>query len=291
VSESFQNLTAHYRKHFPLIGNGLKFLEQQGRPNPHGSRGVWWVGFDMDESRNQLFTQTRLDCWDDPCRREFNDLEEGIQVLQGKQTASSNSTTQGIVDGTLSREVELLKDKLGVMEGRVGDEVFVLNERSFNYFYDTKSWIVTNEIPSCGLYWDLFSILVDMGPKKHSGKERADTPYASQRTQTTIFENELAASMSHEKPSSLYGKAEGDLGEIDTGFSSCTSYEHWIGLGGRESYKGLLTKRLGTCIKSVQGALRGKRTTALALVLLYWSNPVSQVLRAMAFKTNNPRTF
>jgi hypothetical protein len=87
--------------------------------------------------------------------------------LQGKQTASSNSTTPGIVDGTLSREVELLKDKLGAMEGRVGDEVFVLNEHSFNSFYDAKSWIVTNEIPSCGLHWRLFSILVVMGLKKH----------------------------------------------------------------------------------------------------------------------------
>jgi uncharacterized protein YbbK (DUF523 family) len=93
----------------------------------------------------------------------------------------------------------MLKDKLGVMERRVSDEVFVLNKHLFNSFYDTKFCILTNESPSCGLYWDLFIILVDMGPKKHSGKERADTSYALQQTQTTIFENELAASMSHEK--------------------------------------------------------------------------------------------
>jgi hypothetical protein len=102
-----------------------------------------------------------------------------------------------------------------------------------------------------------------------------------QRTQTTIFENELAASMSHEKLSSLYGKAEGDLGEIDTGFSLCTSYKHWIGLGGQEPYKGLLTKRLGTYIKYVRGALRGERTTALALALL--TNVQEQFTNMVAF--------
>jgi hypothetical protein len=91
MSESFQNLTAHYRKHFPLIGNRLKLLEQQERPKSRGSQGVRWEGFHMDEGLNQSFTQeldtirdrtraleTRLDRWDAPCRQEFNDLEEGI---------------------------------------------------------------------------------------------------------------------------------------------------------------------------------------------------------------------
>jgi hypothetical protein len=77
-------------------------------------------------------------------------------------------------------------------------------------------------VPS--VYWDLFSILVlVMGPKKHSGKEGADTSFASQRTKTTNFENDLTASMLHEKPASLDGMPDGEMVEQDTGFSACSS--------------------------------------------------------------------
>jgi hypothetical protein len=43
------------------------------------------------------------------------------------------------------------------------------------------------KIPTSGVFWDLFSVLVTMRPKGLSGKERADEQYASERIQTSVY--------------------------------------------------------------------------------------------------------
>jgi hypothetical protein len=77
---------------------------------------------------------------------------------------------------------------------------------------ELKDWVSDKAVPTCGVYWDLFSIMVTMGPGQLSGQVRADKEYSSSRTKTTVLENDLlAAIMTHEKPSCLYGNGGGAL--------------------------------------------------------------------------------
>jgi hypothetical protein len=95
------------------------------------------------------------------------------------------------------------------MESRVSDESIKIDGRVFSSVNNVKLWCVANEVKSCGMFWDLFSSLVVMAPKEQTGKDKAGETYLSQRTQTTTFENDLGASMSHLRPALLFGKKEG----------------------------------------------------------------------------------
>jgi hypothetical protein len=84
------------------------------------------------------------------------------------------------------------------MEGGIGDKGFILNKDSFNPFFNLKkSWIVVKEISSCSVYWDLFSILVVMGPKNNSGKggQTHCLPPSGPRLPTSKMTSQLSCCM------------------------------------------------------------------------------------------------
>jgi hypothetical protein len=125
------------------------------------------------------------------------------------------------------------------------------------------------KIPTSRIFWDLFSVLINMRPKGLSGKERADEQYASERIQTTIFENSLLASMSHARPACLYSKGGlGVLVGLEEGFGACsTSYAKWI--SGIESLKKVLSKQLKDFASGIQGNMvNGAGGDGLAKALL-----------------------
>jgi hypothetical protein len=95
------------------------------------------------------------------------------------------------------------------MEDRLSDTGFKLDEFHFGSKAELRKFIVEEKVATAGLFWDLFSILVVMKPKKMTGKEVADNRYTEIRVSTTILENDLAASMSHDQPVLLFGTAEG----------------------------------------------------------------------------------
>ena len=99
-------------------------------------------------------------------------------------------------------ELRSLQDRVTDLEGRSGSQCYKFGHDNFwNSDDDLEYWITTNEIPSCGVFWDLFSALVAIdGGKKPTGKELADTNFSASRTKTTPFENDLVASMSHDLP-------------------------------------------------------------------------------------------
>jgi hypothetical protein len=111
-------------------------------------------------------------------------------------------------------------------------------------------------VVSCGLYWDLFSVLVVMPPKQQTGKDRTDETHPSDRTKSTPKENDLAAAMSHDRPKVLFGKSggTGKLVLLEDGFRACPTHAKWI--GGSESYKAKLSKMLvNTYLLGVSGSL------------------------------------
>jgi hypothetical protein len=138
------------------------------------------------------------------------------------------------------------------------------------------------KVPTSGIFWDLFSCLVNMRPKGLSGKERADEQHSSERISTTMFENNLLAAMSHVRPVCLYGKGgTRALVELELGFGACKSYAQWI--SGVESVKKMLGKQLKDFTSGVQGNMKSTAGGArlakalLAEVRAQWYELVSWI--------------
>jgi hypothetical protein len=136
----------------------------------------------------------------------------------------------------VNNRLDEMTQRLNKVEARGVHEIFELDGYTFTSFAEFAQVVKDEQIPSSGMFWDLFSILVNMRPKGLTGKERADEQYSSEQIQTSIFENSLLASMSHARPACLYSKGGiGVLGGLEEGFGACTSYAQWI--SGIESLK------------------------------------------------------
>jgi hypothetical protein len=164
----------------------------------------------------------------------------------------------------------------------VSDTGFELDEFHFGSKAELRNCIVEEKVSSAGLFWNLFSILVVMKPKKMTGKEVADNRYSAIRVSRTILENDLAASMSHDQPALLFGTADGQTASAEEGLAASLSYAKWIGKG-CESYKLKLTKLLKNYAAGVRGSVDGEgRGSALVRSLLssvldQWSSLISFV--------------
>jgi hypothetical protein len=135
---------------------------------------------------------------------------------------------------------------------------------------DVRSYITTHEIPSFALYWDLFSIMVCMGAKRLTGKERSNRIYSAEWGRTgSALEGELVASVSHKRPLCLYGEGS-RLARLDEGFAMCKTYDQWIGSGNQESYCQELCTQIQVYTNGILGQIGVPLTPAhyLAQVLL-----------------------
>jgi hypothetical protein len=152
-------------------------------------------------------------------------------------------------------QIEQILVRMGDMESRVSDESVVIHENVFCSAADVLLWCRTNEVVSCGLYWDLFSVLIVMLPKQQTGKDRADETHSSDRTKSTPKENDLAVAMSHDRPKVLFGKSvgTGELVPLEDGFGARPTHAKWI--RGSESYKAKLWKMLNTYLLGLSGSL------------------------------------
>jgi hypothetical protein len=152
-------------------------------------------------------------------------------------------------------QIEQILVRMGDMELRVSDESVVIHENVFCSAADVLLWYKTNEVASCGLFWDLFSVLVVIPSKQQTGKDRTDETHSSNCTKSTPFENDLAAAMSHDHPKVLFGKScgTGELIPLEDGFGACPLHDKWI--GGSELYKAKLMRMLYTYLLGVTGSL------------------------------------
>jgi hypothetical protein len=141
---------------------------------------------------------------------ELRRLNEELKVLTQKVTEMTTASSTGS-SGTTIWQINVLQQRIRGMEGCGGEHGLMLDEHSFASFAELKDWVRDKAVPTCGVYWDLFSIMVTMGPEQLSGQALADKEYSSSRTKTTFFLNDLLAAMTHEKPSCLYGNGGGAL--------------------------------------------------------------------------------
>eukprot|EP00978_Attheya_sp_CCMP212_P028666 scaffold99642_cov51-Attheya_sp.AAC.4 len=147
-----------------------------------------------------------------------------------------------------------------ILGGRVIDESVTLNDYAFGSFSDFKT-----------------SILVVMKSKQLSGKDRADEQYSSLRVQSTPFENDVAALMTHEKPKLLHGYAS-----HKDRFGNIPSYVDWIEQG-NESIKTRLNTYVRDYLEGVCGTISsskeggGLARALLMKVMSQWTSFTSHI--------------
>jgi hypothetical protein len=214
-------------------------------------------------------------------------LQSDYEILKDEIDAAFTSVNKSLLNeggaggagvGVLDEKVDKTIQGLGEIEGRVltGESY---SDGGFVFCSMTKvaDYLQGQKVPSGGVFWNLFSILVCMKPKQQTGKARANETYSSQRTNLTTLENDLLASMTRMRPEVSFVKKGGsELGKLEDGFSACPSYQMWI-IGG-EAYKTVLTDLISKYCEGVLGTvdkMAPYRTLVMSLVtnvVAHWNN-------------------
>lgn len=138
-----------------------------------------------------------------------DDLTSKISSI--KTVIESNKNELINLHGSLGRtgdttDLETINTRVKELESRVSGDSCSINHGEifiFTYVTEVASWLEKEDVPTMGIFWDIFSVLVAMAPKRLTGKERADQQYSSDRINPTTEEKELAASMAYERPHRL----------------------------------------------------------------------------------------
>jgi hypothetical protein len=152
----------------------------------------WWISR-MENAPHNL-------AGDSP--KGLPNLESRVATLEGVR-APGSATEKSAGEGDRMQDLE---KRIKRVEAGGTDEGFELDEHAYPTYSDFADFVIRDKLPSSGLYWDLFSVLVNMRPKGLSGKERADEQHSAERIKTTTLGNNLLAAMSHSRPACLYAK-------------------------------------------------------------------------------------
>jgi hypothetical protein len=234
-----------FLKKFKRQAQKLKRVEEQvhenskrAAPTPSPSRRTRFrrTSLDDDDENSPTNSESELRAF----RAQLKDLERKVEHVA--VTGSGDSQ---------------LEERVKALETKIGGEAFVMHDRNFGSLYELELWVEETEIPSCGLFWDLFSTLVVMNQEKaQTGKARADSTYSSTRIKSTRLENNLVAAMGHDWPACFFSATTDDqVATKEEGFSTCKSFAQWIGAGGRKAYKDILGERLKHFISGIKGVL------------------------------------
>jgi hypothetical protein len=187
---TLENLAKSYQENFPKIGTNLNGLGGKlwllESKNPIGNLNTFLnLGSRLGSSgtggtRGTSFVQ-QSDF--DKAKQEIKEVFQEVKVAL-QQPGSNVSIFTG-----LSAKVNKVLKPLGKIEGRVTGESFSMSKQTFCSKSEVSDWLLLEKVPSCSFSWDLFSVMVSMKPKKHSGKEQSNESYLARRTNLTTLEN------------------------------------------------------------------------------------------------------
>jgi hypothetical protein len=205
-------------------------------------------------------------------KTDFDDTKREVE----KMSVELRTSIAGIGSSSFSTDPRIARvlERLGELEGRVTGEAFSLGSKTHSSHTEVAEWIVTEKVPTAGVFWDLFSVLVCMKLKRQTGKDPYDESHSSKRTGSTIIENNLVASMTHIRPELLYAeKGNGEIGHLEDGFCGCPSYAIWI--TGTKCFRGQMTDMLEKSLRGVQWA-PSRTASYYVMVLLLATNVRAQ---------------
>jgi hypothetical protein len=266
---NLDKLQKHYAHNMPIINKSLRTsrerlaLLESKSGSPLGNSDDLGLDAAPDYSAEIGQVRTEFEASIDAVQNSIRQLVGGVGPV-GQAATGANASTRPDVDALL----EELTERIGGLEARTSGEGFSSGDHVFNSEAEVGEWLCAEKVPNAGCFWDLFSVLSSMSPKRQRGKDKADETYSAKRIHSTQLDNDLLASMTHERPDVLYAKkVGGELGALEDGFVGCPSYKAWI--TGTESYRAKLSKDLRQFCTAVEGSMvKGATYRSLALSLL-----------------------
>jgi hypothetical protein len=248
--QNFDSLAKNYTENVGKLKSKLSMLESDKQ-----SREVREAaGLSTSSGRNfgsrdlELETLTsRLESKIHKIQEDGNLLRRHIKNLQTSRDMELDNYGQGShsrsdpiqIDLTATKQMEILESRMTKIESHQGGVIYSSHKFILSSQHDVERFIDDKKVESCGVYWDLFSVLVRMGGKKHSGQQLGQSTFTATRVQMTTLELDLLSSMSFEQPMGLFVS---DAAETDT--LKCSSFDNWIGIG-------LSTSVAGTIVSNV----------------------------------------
>lgn len=200
-----------------------------------------------------------------PSRQEFNALKEELRSL--RETVDNREEESPITGCPTIREEQppeeagelgnLLK-RVKDLESHLGEQGISCGTEVFASYSDVRAWVHNEGVESCGIFWDILSIMVAMEPDYMSGKQFADTEFSSTRINATVLETDLCASMQQHRPRILFATSKsGQLPKIEKGFGACSTHNEWI--GGAESFRNEIAELLHGFVEGVRNVVYSEK--------------------------------
>jgi hypothetical protein len=116
---------------------------------------------------------------DEQLDEDVNKLESRVDGLESGSLEPQIGSSGGAALAAITDELDRMTERLDRAESRGPDESFEMKDFSYNSYIDFRKYLLTEKVPSCGMYWDLYSCLVFMKPKGLTGKQSADEQHSS----------------------------------------------------------------------------------------------------------------
>jgi hypothetical protein len=263
LNANMTKMYKHYKGHLTSSNLRMVSLEQGASELMHAPKAQTQEGdFDFGDEKGAGAD----------VRREIQELRNEVAEMGNKPGLRPAPSPEPSNDNPMfpTNNLAEMMARLTAVETQATGDTCVLGGTSFPSEPSVTTYITTHAIPSCALYWDLFSIMVCMGRQGLTGKERSDKIYSAERGRTgSALEGELVASMTHKRPLCLFGEGS-ELARLDQGFAMCKTYDHWIGGGTHVSYRAELSTQIRIYTEGILGQIGVAHTPAhhLAHVLL-----------------------
>jgi hypothetical protein len=171
---NLEKLQKHYVMNMPLINKSLKSsrerltrLEMTSQGTDGLSRGdPSTFDFDVDSAIDPSTAIQQV--WDE--------LQASIEAV-GVNVAALSSASGGAGAGTrvtipggngncpdLDDVVDEFAERISDLEARTSGEGFASGDHVFNGEAAVSDWLVAENVPNAGCFWDLFSVLASMSP-------------------------------------------------------------------------------------------------------------------------------
>jgi hypothetical protein len=82
-------------------------------------------------------------------------MDKRVRTLEDFALKTGFGTEERVED--LGDKIEELADRLDKAEAQGSDESFDMEDFTFGSYGDFASFVLTQKLPSCGMFWDIFS--------------------------------------------------------------------------------------------------------------------------------------
>lgn len=124
------------------------------------------------------------------------EVKSTVEAFGDVVHASGSENTRRDLDDVV---VEFM-DRLGGLKARMSGEGFASRDHVLNIKALVSDYLSAKKVPNAGCFWDLFSVLACMSPKRQQGKEKADETFSAKQINSSQLDNNLLVAMTHKRP-------------------------------------------------------------------------------------------